>query len=255
MTVIQMAAVLLAGLAAGTINTVVGSGTLITFPTLLAFGVPPVTANVSNTIGLVPGSVSGAIGYRRELVGQLPRLLRLGCASLLGGVTGAVLLLVLPSGAFEAIVPVLILLGCVLVVLQPAISDRVAARATAHGTTRPIYGPVWLYVAVFAVGVYGGYFGAAQGVLLMAILGIGLTETLQRNNGAKNVLAGLVNLVAAIVFIAVAPVDWLVAGLIAAGSIVGGQLGATVGRRLSPLALRIFIVVVGVAALARFLLA
>jgi uncharacterized membrane protein YfcA len=250
-----MALVLLAGAAAGGINTVVGSGTLITFPTLLALGVSPVTANVSNTIGLVPGSVSGAIGYRRELVGQLPRLLRLGCASLLGGVTGAVLLLVLPSGAFEAIVPVLILLGCVLVVLQPAISDRVAARATAHGTTRPIYGPVWLYVAVFAVGVYGGYFGAAQGVLLMAILGIGLTETLQRNNGAKNVLAGLVNLVAAIVFIAVAPVDWLVAGLIAAGSIVGGQLGATVGRRLSPLALRIFIVVVGVAALARFLLA
>jgi len=250
-----MALVLLTGAAAGGINTVVGSGTLITFPTLLALGVSPVTANVSNTIGLVPGSVSGAIGYRRELVGQLPRLLRLGCASLLGGVTGAVLLLVLPSGAFEAIVPVLILLGCVLVVLQPAISDRVAARATAHGTTRPIYGPVWLYVAVFAVGVYGGYFGAAQGVLLMAILGIGLTETLQRNNGAKNVLAGLVNLVAAIVFIAVAPVDWLVAGLIAAGSIVGGQLGATVGRRLSPLALRIFIVVVGVAALARFLLA
>jgi len=250
-----MALVLLAGAAAGGINTVVGSGTLITFPTLLALGVSPVTANVSNTIGLVPGSVSGAIGYRRELVGQLPRLLRLGCASLLGGVTGAVLLLVLPSGAFEAIVPVLILLGCVLVVVQPAISDRVAARPSARGTTRPIYGPVWLYVAVFAVGVYGGYFGAAQGVLLMAILGIGLTETLQRNNGAKNVLAGLVNLVAAIVFIAVAPVDWLVAGLIAAGSIVGGQLGATVGRRASPLALRIFIVVVGVAALARFLLA
>jgi uncharacterized membrane protein YfcA len=250
-----MALVLLAGAAAGGINTVVGSGTLITFPTLLALGVSPVTANVSNTIGLVPGSVSGAIGYRRELVGQLPRLLRLGCASLLGGVTGAVLLLVLPSGAFEAIVPVLILLGCVLVVVQPAISDRVAARASARGTTRPIYGPVWLYVAVFAVGVYGGYFGAAQGVLLMAILGIGLTETLQRNNGAKNVLAGVVNLVAAIVFIAVAPVDWLVAGLIAAGSIVGGQLGATVGRRASPLALRIFIVVVGVAALARFLLA
>jgi uncharacterized membrane protein YfcA len=150
---------------------------------------------------------------------------------------------------------VLILLGCVLVVLQPTISDRVEARASARGTTRPIHGPLWLYVAVFAVGMYGGYFGAAQGVLLMAILGIGLTETLQRNNGAKNVLAGVVNLVAAIVFIAVAHIDWLVVGLIAAGSIVGGQLGATVGRRLSPLALRIFIVVVGVAALARFLLA
>jgi len=249
-----MAAVLLAGVAAGTINTVVGSGTLITFPTLLAMGVPPVTANVSNTIGLVPGSLSGALGYRRELAGQRPRLLRLGAASLLGGLTGGVLLLTLPPGAFNAIVPVLIALGVLLVVVGPAISRRVAARAEARGVDVPDHGPVWVWVLVFAAGIYGGYFGAAQGVLLMAILGIGLDETMQRNNATKNVLAMLVNGVAAVLFIVVAHVDWRVAGLIALGSIVGGQLGATVGRRLPPAVLRGFIVVVGVAALLNFFL-
>jgi uncharacterized membrane protein YfcA len=249
----EIAAILLAGVAAGTINTVVGSGTLITFPTLLAFGVPPVTANVSNTVGLVPGSLSGAIGYRRELSGQRERLLRLGSASVLGGITGAVLLLVLPAEAFQAIVPVLIALGCVLVVLQPMISRRVAARAAARGVERPEHGAAWVWVLVFLAGVYGGYFGAAQGVLLMAILGIGLTETMQRNNATKNVLALLVNLVAAVVFVIVAHVDWAAAGLIAAGSVIGGQIGAHVGRRLPPTALRVVIVLVGVVALVQLL--
>jgi len=247
-----MAAVLLAGVAAGTINTVVGSGTLVTFPTLLAIGVPPVTANVSNTLGLVPGSLSGAIGYRRELAGQRGRVIRLGVGSVLGGITGAVLLLVLPADAFNAIVPVLIALGCVLVVVQPAISRRVAARAEARGLTRPEHGALWVWVLVFLAGVYGGYFGAAQGVLLMAILGVGLTETMQRNNATKNVLAMLVNLVAAIVFVIVADMNWTAAGLIAIGSVVGGQIGATVGRRLPEWALRSFIVVVGVAAITQF---
>jgi uncharacterized membrane protein YfcA len=248
-----MTVVFLAGVAAGTINTVVGSGTLITFPTLLAFGVPPVTANVSNTLGLVPGSLSGAIGYRRELVGQRPRLLRLGAASLLGGLTGAVLLLVLPAGAFDAIVPVLIGLGLLLVIFQPAISRRVAARAESRGVERPEHGALYVWVLVYLAGVYGGYFGAAQGVLLMAILGIGLSETMQRNNATKNVLALLVNLVAAVLFVVVADVNWAVAGLIAVGSVIGGQIGATVGRRLPSWALRSFIVVVGVAALVSFL--
>jgi uncharacterized membrane protein YfcA len=248
-----MTVVFLAGIAAGTINTVVGSGTLITFPTLLAFGVPPVTANVSNTLGLVPGSLSGAIGYRRELAGQRPRLLRLGAASVLGGLSGAVLLLVLPAGAFDAIVPVLIGLGLLLVVFQPAISRRVAARAEARGVERPEHGAAYVWVLVYLAGVYGGYFGAAQGVLLMAILGIGLSESMQRNNATKNVLALLVNLVAAVLFVVVADVNWAVAGLIAVGSVIGGQIGATVGRRLPSWALRSFIVVVGVAALVSFL--
>jgi uncharacterized membrane protein YfcA len=249
----EMAAILLAGVAAGTINTVVGSGTLITFPTLLAFGVPPVTANVSNTIGLVPGSVSGAIGYRAELTGQRDRLIRLGTASLVGGTAGAILLLVLPSTAFNTIVPVLIGLGVLLVVLGPMISRRVASSAERRGATARPHGSWWVWPAVAATGIYGGYFGAAQGVLLVAVLGIGIADTLQRHNATKNVLAGLVNAVAAVVFILVAEVDWLVAGLIAAGSIVGGQLGATVGRRLPPTVLRGTIVVVGVAALVVFL--
>ena len=244
-----MVAVFLAGTAAGTINTVVGSGTLITFPTLLALGVQPVTANVSNNIGLVPGSLSGAYGYRRELAGQKARLLRLGPASVLGGLVGAVLLLVLPDDAFKAVVPALIGLAVVLVIFQPAISRRVAARSGGV----PEHGAWWVWAAVCAAGVYGGYFGAAQGVLLMAILGVGLQETMQRNNATKNVLAALVNGLAAVIFAFVADVDWLIVALIAVGSTIGGQLGATVGRRLSQTLLRALIVVVGVTALVSFL--
>jgi len=240
--------VVLAGVAAGTINTVVGSGTLITFPTLLAFGVPPVTANVSNNVGLVPGSLSGVIGYRRELAGQRTRVLRLGAASLLGGVAGALLLLWLPSSAFDTIVPALIGLGVALVVLGPRIQRSVAARAEGRGGI-PDHGVWWVWPAVALAGVYGGYFGAAQGVLLMAILGIGVADSMQRHTATKNVLALIVNAVAAVVFIAVADIDWEVAGLIALGSVVGGQIGAGVGRRLPPALLRAVIAVVGVVAL------
>ncbi|HSV40316.1 MAG TPA: sulfite exporter TauE/SafE family protein [Nocardioidaceae bacterium] len=249
MTFWEMVAVFLAGTAAGTINTVVGSGTLITFPTLLALGVSPVTANVSNNIGLVPGSLSGAYGYRRELEGQRDRLKRLGPASVLGGLTGAVLLLQLPSEAFDSIVPALILVGVLLVLFQPVINKRLARRGD-----RPEHGAAWVWVLVFLAGIYGGYFGAAQGVLLMAVLGVGLHESMQRNNATKNVLAALVNGVAAVVFIAVADVDWKIVALIAVGSTIGGQLGATVGRKLSPTLLRVVIVLVGVTAVVAFLL-
>ena len=252
---LEAVAILLAGVAAGGINAVVGSGTLITFPTLLAFGVPPVTANVSNNIGLVPGSISGALGYRRELAGQRARVLRLVSGSLLGGLTGAVLLLVLPEGAFEAIVPVLIGLGVVLVVLQPRLSRRVAARREAAG--EPAGGrrdPWWVWPTTALAGVYGGYFGAAQGVILMGILGIGIDESLQRLNAVKNVLAAAVNGVAGVLFVVVADVDWWLVLLIGTGAVVGGQLGATVGRRLPPLVLRGVIVVVGLVALVSFLL-
>jgi uncharacterized protein len=245
---IEAVLVTLAGVAAGTINTVVGSGTLITFPTLLAFGVPPVTANVSNTVGLVPGSMSGVFGYRRELAGQTARVLRLGSASLLGGIAGALLLLWLPSSAFDTIVPALIALGVLLVVLGPRIQRSVAARAESRGGI-PDHGVWWVWPAVAAAGVYGGYFGAAQGVLLMAILGIGVADSMQRHTATKNVLALLVNAVAAAVFVAVADVDWGVAGLIALGSVVGGQIGAGVGRRLPPALLRAVIATVGIIAL------
>lgn len=249
----ELVAIIAAGIAAGTINTVVGSGTLITFPTLLAFGVPPVTANVSNSIGLVPGSVSGAIGYRRELRGQRRRILRLASASLLGGVVGAVLLLALPAEAFSTIVPVLIVLGLVLVVGQPRISAWVARRHEGDGAGGPPRdGARWVWPAVLGTGVYGGYFGAAQGILLMAVMGVGITDDLQRLNAVKNVLAALVNAVSGAVFVVVADVDWGVVALLAAGSVVGGQLGARYGRRLPAPALRAVIVVVGMVALGVF---
>ena len=246
MTLLESLAVLLAGVAAGAINVIVGSGTLITFPTLLAVGYPPVLANVSNTIGLVPGSVSGVIGYRRELVGQRSRLIRLGTASVLGGITGAVLLLQLPEAAFQAIVPVLIAVGCVLVVAQPWISRHVSPRPHA-----PSHGSVTVWTLVYLAGVYGGYFGAAQGVLLIAIMGIGITETMQRINATKNVLTGSVNAVAAVVFIAVSDVAWQAAATIAVGAAIGGQLGSTVGRRLPSAVFRGFVALVGVVAIVK----
>jgi uncharacterized membrane protein YfcA len=242
----EAVAVFVAGVAAGTINTIVGSGTLITFPTLLAVGYPPVLANVSNTLGLVPGSLSGALGYRRELTGQRSRLVRLGSASLLGGVTGALLLLWLPGSAFTAIVPVLIGIGCALVLAQPWISRHLSPPASA-----PPHGSVTVWVLVFVAGTYGGYFGAAQGVLLIAILGLSLPETMQRVNAAKNVLALLVNAVAAVVFLLISHIDWAAAGTIALGSVLGGQLGATVGRRLPSPVFRGVVAVVGVVAIVR----
>jgi uncharacterized membrane protein YfcA len=241
-------AVLGAGLAAGTINTIVGSGTLVTFPTLLAIGYKPVVANVTSTVGLVPGVFSGVVGYRRELAGQGPRLRTLGLASLVGGVTGATLLLVLPGSVFKAVVPALILIASLLMAMQPRLSRRLAERPIRrrHG------GPV-LWGTVFLTGVYGGYFGAAQGVILIALLAIFIEDDLQRLNGTKNVLTMLVNGVAALLFIAVAHVAWSVAGLLAISSIVGGQLGARVGRRLPAKVLRGFIVIVGTGVAIRLL--
>jgi uncharacterized membrane protein YfcA len=247
--VLQIAAVLAAGVAAGAINTIVGSGTLITFPVLLAFGYAPVVANVSNTVGLVPGSVAGAVGYRAELAGQRQRALPLAAASLVGAVAGAVALLILPASAFKAIVPAFIAIALVLIVLQPTLSR---ALATHRPRTRQRAGPV-ATGAVFLSAVYGGYFGAAQGIMLLSILGLALDDDLQRINALKVVLAGLVNLVAGVVFVIAAHISWLPAALIAAGSTVGGVLGAHGGRRLPEWALRVVIVAVGLAAIAKLL--
>ena len=255
---VEALAIFGAGLAAGTINTVVGSGTLITFPTLLGFGFPPVLANVSNNVGLVPGVLSGIYGYRRELAGQRPRVLRLGLASLLGGLVGAILLLVLPQSAFKAIVPALIAVALIMVVGQPWLARQVAARQRSRpgagddAEHLQLGGPV-VWVLVFLMGIYGGYFGAAQGILLLGLFGITFSDSLQRINAVKNVLACIVNAVAAIVFILATHVEWTAAGLIAAGAIIGGQVGARVGRRLPPWALRVIIVCVGIAALVRLL--
>jgi uncharacterized membrane protein YfcA len=244
---LEALAVFVAGIGAGTINTVVGSGTLLTFPILLGIGYAPVVANVSNTIGLVPGSVSGAVGYRRELTGQRDHAVALGIAGTAGGITGAVLLLVLPASAFRAIVPVFIVLALALIVVQPRLARMTEpAPGRPEAANRPA-----AMVAVFASGVYGGYFGAAQGILLLAILGILVHDDLHRANALKNVLAGLVNLVAALVFIAFAQVAWAPVALLAAGSVIGGQLGARFGRRLPPAALRALVVAVGAVAIVR----
>jgi uncharacterized membrane protein YfcA len=251
-SVLEALLVVLAGVGAGTINTIVGSGTLITFPTLLLLGVPPVTANISNTIGLVPGSLAGSVGYRHELVGARADLQRLVPMSLVGSVIGALLLLVLDPDLFRAIVPVLILLGLVLVVLGPRLNAW-AERRRADGTATEQGHVRAMQAGVLGAGVYGGYFGAAQGVILMGVLGSLSSEPLQRLNGYKNVLSTVVNAVAAVVFVLVAPhlVDWLVVVLIAVGSTAGGVLGATIGRRLPAAVLRGVIVVVGLLAISR----
>ncbi|MGI8749819.1 MAG: sulfite exporter TauE/SafE family protein [Thermoleophilaceae bacterium] len=249
MSLVEAIAVLLAGAAAGTINVIVGSGTLVTFPVLLALGYPPLTANVSNTVGLVPGSVAGAVGYRRELRDHGRRIAELGTASATGGLVGAVLLLTLPESAFDVIVPVLVALAVVLVAVQPWLSKKVGSRAPDR---RRHEGPI-LLGAISLTGVYGGYFGAAQGVILLGVMGLALSADLQEINGIKNVLAGLVNAVAAVVFVFSADVAWLPVVLIAVGSALGGTAGAKIARRLPRTALRGVVVVVGTAALVQLL--
>lgn len=249
MTPVEGVIIAAGGLVAGGMNTVVGSGTLVTFPVLLALGYPPVVANVSNSLGLVPGSVSGAVGYRRELTGQRQLLLKFGAVTVVGAITGALLLLVLPQDAFEAIVPALIVLALVLVAVQPLIARKLAAR----GADRHPHGGIALLLCVFVTAVYGGYFGASQGVILVALMGILMTADLQRLNAIKNVFVAVANLVSGVVFVFIADVDWSVVGLLAGGSVLGGLIGARIGRRLRPFWLRAAIVVVGLVAIVQLL--
>lgn len=264
----ELLAVLVAGFGAGAINTLVGSGTLITFPTLVAFGVPPVSATISNAIGLVAGGISGTWGYRRELAGQWPRLRWQIPASFFGALVGCFLLLNLPETVFETVVPVLLVGALLLVVLGPQIQRWSRSRATkarpdgdaaqvslaeAFALTTPRIAT--MIVATFLIGIYGGYFTAAQGILLMGALGVIVPDDLQRLNAAKNLLALIVNVVAAVTYTIVAfdRIEWSAAGLIAVGSLIGGIVGARYGRRLSPWALRAIIVVVGLIGLWRLL--
>lgn len=284
MPLVDVLLILAAGVGAGAMNAVVGAGTLITFPTLLALGFPPVVANVSNTVGLVPGSAAAAYGFRATLAGRKRLVLQLVSASAVGGVLGGALLLVLPAEAFEQVIPPLLLLSAILAALQPRVSawvlarrERVAAEAAADAVsaeaapadapgsdlpaesvaaveepladapvairTSPI-----LYVIVFLTGIYGGYFGAAQGVILLAVLGIFVAGGMPQVNGIKNVLAGVANLVSAILFVAVADVDWRVVGLVAVGATIGGLLGSRYGRRLPAGPLRALVVAVALVA-------
>jgi len=249
-----------AGVAAGVINAVVGAGTLMTFPTLLLLGYPPVIANVSNTIGLVPGGVMASIGYRATLRGRGPLVRRLLVATSTGGLIGGGLLVLLPGRAFDFIVPWLLLAAAVLAALQPRIAAAVALRRAARGiahvppdATPRTVGP-GLLLGILLTGVYGGYFGAAQGVLLLVILGLVIGGPLNELNGVKNILSGTANLVSALLFIAIAEVDWSVAALIAVGSTIGGGLGGRYGRRLPSSVLRVLLVAIAVvAATVRFI--
>jgi uncharacterized protein len=245
----EAAIIALAGLWAGLINAVVGSGTLVTFPVLVALGYPPVTATTSNAIGLITGSITGAVGYRSELEGQGRRLARYGVASFFGAIVGAVLLLKLPADAFETIVPVLVGISVILVLVQPLLSRRLSNRTAVDRTASPL-----LYVLIFLVGIYGGYFTAAQGIMLVGVMGLLVADPLQRLNAFKNALAAVVNVVAGVIYAFAAPVSWPVVAVLAVSSTVGGLLGATVGKRLSPRVLRGVIVVIGVAAVVHLLI-
>jgi uncharacterized membrane protein YfcA len=247
-----------AGLGAGVINALVGSGTLITFPTLVALGYPPVISTMSNAVGLVAGGVSATWGYRAELRGQWDRLRWQIPASLLGALLGAYLLLHLPEQVFATVVPALLVLALVMVVAGPWIQSWARRQAEAAGRPAEHVTPVrkvLLVFGTFAVGIYGGYFTAAQGILLVGVMGALLPESLQRMNAAKNLLTLVVNVVAALSYTLVAfgRISWPVAGIIAASSLVGGWVGARYGRRLSPNVLRTAIVVVGLIGLYRLM--
>ncbi len=245
LTPVDVLAIFAAGLAAGTVNAVVGSGSLLTFPTLLAVGYPPVVANVTNTVGIVLGNVSGVVGYRRELSGQQDRLKSLALPALAGGLVGAALLLVLPAVVFHRVVPVLILVGVLLVVFGPWLNRHLVPAGG-----RPA-NPWLLRMGVFLTAIYGGYFGAAQGVILVAIFSVLINDRLQRLNALKNVVAAITNGVAAVLFIVLAHVAWGAVAILAVSGIVGGQLGAAAGRRLPSAVLRGAIVVAGAVAVVK----
>lgn len=233
-----VALVTLAGLAAGVINTAVGSGSLVTYPVLVLAGLPPVTANITNTVGLAPGSLAGAWAFRSELRAHRGAVLRLVPVAAAGAIGGAALLLVLPDRSFTFVVPILILISVFLVAFQPALSRRLADGPRQTAWTA-------LSAAVFASSVYGGYFGAAQGVILLGILGIFLDATLPEQTAVKNILQATVNLVAAVFFVFAGGIDWLLAACVAAGALAGAPLGARLVRCVPPRVFRIAIVVFG----------
>jgi uncharacterized membrane protein YfcA len=250
---LELAAIFLAGFWAGMINVVVGSGTLVTFPVLLLFGYPPLTANISNNIGLVAGGLSGTWGYRKELAPNMDLIKRLLPASAIGGLVGALLLLVLPASAFKAIVPVLIIIGLAMVAFGAPLQRRMARQRYTGADSVAAHSTAGLIAGIFVLGIYGGYFGAAQGILLVGLMSIMTTVALQQVNAVKNVLTTAVNGIAAITFMVVAwhYIDWKVTALIACGSLLGGLVGARFGRKLPPMALRATIITVGVAALVK----
>jgi uncharacterized membrane protein YfcA len=249
----EQLAVVATGLLAGIMTSTVGVASLLSFPVLVAVGLPPIVANASNTIGLTPAGLTGSFGYRGELREHPIVAGTVIGACALGSVAGAALLLALPSSVFEAVVPWLILGTCVLVGVQPRISGRLRKVAPAAPDEHTRLSPVTTFFSTL-VGVYGGYFGAGSGVMMMAVLGFGSHLEFRIVNALKTLAILASNLVASVIFVFVAEVDWPAVALLAAGSVVGGYVGARIGRRLNPTLLRTLIVVVGVGVAVRMLL-
>jgi uncharacterized membrane protein YfcA len=240
MTAFDLAALVVAGVAAGAINTIAGAGSLITFPLLVAIGIPPLAANVTNDIGVLPGNISGAVGFRRELVGQGPRLRMLLPIAAVGSILGAILLLSFPAHTFEVVAPFLLLVASGVTAAQPALARWV------ERSTRPRHHP--LRVVTAAIAIYGGYFGTGIGVLYFAALGVFIDDLATRLNATKQTLQLVTNGVAGIIFAFVAPVHWVAAAVLAVSSAAGGPIGARLSRRISERALRTVICTVGVVA-------
>ena len=241
MTPAEALLVLAGGFGAGAVNAVAGGGTLVSYPALLAAGLDPVTANVSSSVGLVAGFASGSVTYREELRGQRARARGLLVAAVLGGLVGAGLLLATPGEGFEVVVPYLVLLAAALLAFQPRLSRWLASRGVVADH------PGWeAQLLVGLAAVYGTYFGAGLGVVLLAVLGLLVADDLQRLNALKGALALVVNLVGALVFVTTGKVDWVAVPLLAAGAVVGATLGVRVARRLPAAAVRAFVVVLGV---------
>jgi uncharacterized protein len=226
---------------AGGINSIAGGGSLILFPTLVALGLPTVAANVTNSVAQWPGYLGGIVGFRDELVGQRPRIIRFGAVAALGGLTGSVLLLTTPSSAFDVVVPVLVLLASLLLAVQPLLTKRLRTA----GESGAGHDPAWIYVALFFATVYGGYFGGALGVILVGVLGLAL-HRLKLANALKSVLSAVTATVTVVVFGLFGPVDWAVVGVAAPASLVGGFLGARIASRIPSTPLRVIIVVFGI---------
>ncbi len=243
-----------AAFGAGLVNAVAGGGTLISFPTLVALGVPAVSANITNTVALCPGYVGGSFAQRRELREHGRKLPALFASAAAGGLAGALLLVLTSEALFRALVPFLILLACALLALQERIKRRLGASLEAAGpATEPERRPApGLLAAVFLAASYGGYFGAGLGIMLLAVLGIALSDTLNRLNAIKQALSAVVNIVAALFFLFSAKVVWGMAAAMAVGSLLGGNLGGRIASRLDPRVLRAIVLVLGVAVAARF---
>lgn len=251
MTIETIALIATAGFLAGALNAAAGGGTLITFPVLVWLGIPPITANISSSVGLLPGYLGGGLAYRRELKVQKSRIKTFSIVSIVGGVIGAFLLLSTSSAVFSGIVPFLVLGSAGLLAIQPPMSAFLKKRQLAKGrdestsATKPVVSG-WAQIGVFIGAIYGSYFGAGLGVMLLAVLAFTVEDKLQNLNGLKTLLSLLINFIGVVVFVSTGSLDWGVVGVIAPAAFLGGTIGGSLARRLPPVVLRLVVVVFAV---------